>query len=114
MKYQKTAAFLALLGTLASLPAKADCYQVTTDQNGQPLYRCDQPVVTQQVVSPIPGQQPVYQATGQLSSTEGMVIGAVGGLVLGSILAGDHDRGYRGGYGYHYPRHVEYREYRRY
>lgn len=89
MKYQKTAAILALVGTLASLPAKAECYQVTTDQNGQPLYRCDQTV--QQVATPVIGQ-PVQQQTN--NGTGDFIGGALIGAVAGAVLANafDNDR----------------------
>jgi hypothetical protein len=80
----------ALVASL-SFSAMADCQPVGLDQNGIQLYRCDQPVVVQQ-------SQPVYQAQSQMSSTEGMVIGALGGIVVGSILAGDRTTVYNTSY----------------
>ena len=97
----------SLIATL-SFSAMAECQPVGLDQNGIQLYRCDQTQQVQQPVQTLPGQ-PVYQAQSQMSSTEGMVIGAIGGMVLGTILADNNSDNYvtnvyRGGYrGGRYP-----------
>ncbi len=95
MRVSKTTAIIALIGTLASATAKADCYQVTVDQAGIPLYRCDQPT---QVV-----QQAPNNGSGEFIT--GAVVGTVATVLLVNALGdrGGYNRGYyggRGSYGY--------------
>lgn len=73
-----------ILVSSLSFSAMAECQPVGVDQNGTQLYRCDQAQVVQ--VSP-----PVYQQPSQMSSTDGMIIGAIGGVLVGTLL---NDRDY--------------------
>jgi len=99
MRVSKTTAIIALIGTLASATAKADCYQVTVDQAGIPLYRCDQPTqVVQQAPVIVQGASaPVYNGNGELIT--GAIIGTVAGVLLATAINSNHGH-YDGGRGY--------------
>jgi outer membrane lipoprotein SlyB len=97
----------AVLLMALSSQVMAECQPVGVNTEGTPVYQCTYNTTNmapiQQQVPPvvIQGQAPVVvqQSNGQM--VEGVLIGAVGGLILGQAIGGHHTTVYQYGRPYY-------------